>query len=75
MVRLSEAVNAMIPDGKDVAEGMIRNDDQLPFVSIHLENESDQILEGTILNVLLKTGTNAPTPDRSIRVMLECTTN
>ena len=34
-------------EGKDVAEGMIRNDDQLPFVSIHLENESDKIVEGT----------------------------
>ena len=70
MVRLSDAVNATIPEGKDVAEGMIRNDDKLPFVSINLENESDQIVEGTTLNVLLKTGTNSPTPDRSIRVLL-----
>ena len=70
MVKLSGAVNARIPEGNDIAEGMIRNDDQFPFVSINLENESGQIVEGTTLNVLLKTGTNAPTAENSIRVLL-----
>ena len=70
MVMLSEAVNATISEENGAAEGMIRNDDRLPFVSIHLENDSTQIIEGSTLNILLKTGTNAPTTDRLIRVSL-----